>query len=260
MNKKTINQLNQLNNDFYKSIAVDFSESRNYFWQGWHKVAQTIKNEFDQKTINVLDVGCGNGRFAKFLDEEQIEFKYYGLDSSKKLLNLASKQASLKTNTEFLEFDIIKELENDNFNQFFKENTLRGTSNIDQLFDLIVSFGVLHHIPSFELRKKFLISLSDQLSDDGILVVTAWQFLDNPKLKERLINFSEVGIEKTEVENNDYLLDWRRGEQAIRYCHLTTEEEMTQIIKESDLEIIEKYKADSKTNNLNQYYLLKKRK
>ena len=127
-------------------------------------------------------------------------------------------------------------------------------------FDLIVSFGVLHHIPSFNLRKSFFHSLADSLNKNGILVITAWQFLDNPKLKERLIEFDKVGIHKNDVEENDYLLDWRRGEQAIRYCHLTTKKEISELIKETNLKIIEMYKADSKTNNLNQYYILKKGK
>jgi tRNA (uracil-5-)-methyltransferase TRM9 len=254
MDNRTIDRLNQLNKQFYQSVATDFNFSRNYYWQGWQQVLKVIKNNFGDKEIPVLDVGCGNGRFASFLEEGKTNFRYYGLDSSQKLLNLASKQVSLKTKTNFLYFDIVDRLKNNQFETFFKEK------NMNDPFDLIVSFGVLHHIPSFNLRKSFFHSLADSLNKNGILVITAWQFLDNPKLKERLIEFDKVGIHKNDVEENDYLLDWRRGEQAIRYCHLTTKKEISELIKETNLKIIEMYKADSKTNNLNQYYILKKGK
>ena len=68
MQQETIKMLNQLNRDFYYRVADDFSESRQYYWPGWQKIPLFFKkNQQNAKKIQVLDVGCGNARFAKFL-------------------------------------------------------------------------------------------------------------------------------------------------------------------------------------------------
>jgi len=258
MNKTTIDSLNQLNKDFYSTVADSFNTSRNYYWQGWTRLQKIIKKQFSDKKIRVLDIGCGNGRFAQFLNESGVDFEYYGLDSSKKLLNWASKNVALKDKTAFLEFDLIEALQNDTFAKFLEKN------NIDDKFDLIVCFGVLHHIPSFELREKlFEIVNKKLLSEDSLFVITAWLFLDNHKLKQRVLEndqIAELKIDLEQLDPHDYLLDWQRGEQAIRYCHYTDKVEIEKINEKLDWQSIQTYKADSKTNNLNQYYLLKKGK
>lgn len=254
MHKETIDQLNQLNNDFYNTVADSFNTSRNYYWSGWKKIGEEIKKQFGNKKIKVLDIGCGNGRFAQFLDESGVDFAYTGLDSSKKLLKWALEQVSLEQKTDFNHFDLIKSLQNNTFSQFLD----------NEKFDVIVCFGVLHHIPSFELRKKLFETINnDLLNNDGLFVITAWLFLDNPKLKERTLEMKaikELGIESEDLEINDYLLDWQRGEQAIRYCHYADNAEVNELTKETHLKLISSYKADSKTNNLNQYYLFKRGK
>jgi SAM-dependent methyltransferase len=258
MDKTTIDSLNQLNKDFYNTVADSFNTSRNYYWPGWTKLQKVIRKQFTDKKIRVLDIGCGNGRFAQFLEDSQINFEYYGLDSSKKLLNWASKNVSLKDKAMFLEFDLIKSLQNDTVSDFLAKN------NTDVKFDLVVCFGVLHHIPSFELRKKlFTVVNKELLNTSSLFVITAWLFLDNPKLKERVLTESsieELGLNIEQLELNDYLLDWQRGEHAIRYCHYSDKSEIEKINEELKWKSIQTYKADSKTNNLNQYYLLKKGK
>lgn len=254
MDKITIDRLNQLNKDFYSSVADSFNSSRNYYWKGWDEVAQIVKEQFTDKKIKVLDIGCGNGRFAQFLDEKGINFEYTGLDSSQKLLKWALEQVSLEKKVEFKRLDLIKTLQKGNFAQFLN----------NEKFDLIVSFGVLHHVPSIKLRKKLFINISDDLlNKNGIFVITAWLFLDNPKLKERTLNTQQIEnleINVKELEHNDYLLDWQRGKNAIRYCHYTDDKEVKKLTKNIDSTILKTYKADSKTNNLNQYYLFKKKK
>ena len=68
-----------------------------------------------------------------------------------------------------------------------------------------------------------------------------------------------VGLEKKDLEKNDYILDWRRGIFAYRYCHLTDEKEVEKILTKADLEIIAEIAADGKSQNLNHYYICKKR-
>ncbi len=49
----------------YDELATDFSNSRAYPWNGWAKVKEYIE-ESQKKPFSVLDLGCGNGRFAEF--------------------------------------------------------------------------------------------------------------------------------------------------------------------------------------------------
>jgi 2-polyprenyl-3-methyl-5-hydroxy-6-metoxy-1,4-benzoquinol methylase len=85
--KKIIRKLNQLNNKFYQSVADDFSESRQYFWQGWEKITEYL--EKNHRKIKILDIACGNARFAQFLKEKKVDFTYSGLDNSQQLIKIA---------------------------------------------------------------------------------------------------------------------------------------------------------------------------
>ncbi len=247
MQTTTIQKLNQLNKQFYLDVAEDFSQTRNSFWQGWKEIIPHITTK---KQLTVLDVGCGNGRFAHFLTQQfpNLTIKYTGFDNSAVLLKHAEvKLQAVELKPQLTELDLIEHL-------LSKQNLLDKQS-----FDLVVAFGVFHHIPSFDLRNKLFQQLSTLVAQNGILCISFWQFLNSVKLRERIIDPKTIVLDATEFEENDYILDWRAGERpAYRYCHYTNNEEEVALLKQTTLKVTDEFFADGATNNLNHYLVLKK--
>ncbi len=245
MKKSTIKKLNQLNKDFYHQTADQFSQSRSYYWSGWKKLLPYVNVITAQKNkLEVLDVGCGNGRFGLFLAEKSpgVKINYFGIDFSRDLLTKAEeKLSSAKINYNLTQKDI-----------------LRGLDLKSKKFDLIACFGLFHHLPSFNLRQKKLMELANYLNTGGLLVITFWQFGDKTRFKEKIVPPKEVGIDQKELENNDYILDWKRGQRRFRYCHHSNQVELEKMVKNVNLKLIDHFLADGKTNDLNLYLVLKK--
>lgn len=246
MNQQTIAKLNQLNKKFYQTVANDFSDARQYFWQGWDKLIPDIKGL--NKKISVLDLGCGNGRFALFLNKHFADqFKYIGIDNNKQLLDIAKRQLANQANIQILQVDLVKQLLN---NTLFKQS--------DKLFDVIVAFGLIHHIPSFALRKQLIKNLERLLKKDGLLAMSFWQFTNDTRFKNRVVDSNLVGIDQKNLEKNDFILDWRKGQTAHRYCHFVDQEEAKKLLTETNLKIKQSFYADGKSGKLNWYLVLKK--
>lgn len=259
MRKELIRKLNRLNQNFYQQVSQDFSETRNFSWQGWHKILKFLPNK---KKLKVLDIACGNGRLVDFLNKELDDnFNYLGLDNSQALLQIARNKYR---KDKFANFDVIADY------LLNKKITLPSAKK----FDLIVAFGLTHHLPSFKLKQAFLTALSNNLSKDGIIFISNWQFAkEQTRFKKNALNLQKI-IQNTKINileklkliylllslrKNDYLLDWRRGKQAnkiFRYCHYITKQEMTKLAKKSRLKIIDSFFADGKSKILNQYFVL----
>ena len=89
------------------------------------------------------------------------------------------------------EVDIIESLLNDNLNL--------------KPYDVAVCFGVMHHIPTQELREKLL----KELSKSKIAIVSFWQFekderIFNKAKKTTLLAKEKLGLQN--LEENDYFL------------------------------------------------------
>jgi 2-polyprenyl-3-methyl-5-hydroxy-6-metoxy-1,4-benzoquinol methylase len=231
MNEATIKRLNQINREFYRITAESFDESRDQPWTGWKILLPYLK-----PPLTVLDVGCGNGRFGVFLAQKLgTDLVYRGMDSSPTLLERARVALSgLEAHLELR--DVI-------------ENPPDGGE-----YDLVALFGVLHHVPGNSQRQEFMRTLAQRVAPGGYLAFATWRFYDYERFRQRIVPWPE-GLD---AEPGDYLLDWRRGVHALRYCHYVDDAEHKSLIAATGLTELTTYRADGRTNDLNRYSLLRR--
>jgi 2-polyprenyl-3-methyl-5-hydroxy-6-metoxy-1,4-benzoquinol methylase len=240
MNQATVTALNQLNQDFYNSIAQSFSSTRHYAWHSWDRFVE-VSPILAQQNTSFLDLGCGNGRFGQWLLERGYILNYTGLDSNAQLL--AEAQEALPQET-FIQKDMVQSL-------------LDDQSFIEGQFDGITVFGVLHHIPSFALRKKLFTQLATRLKTKGEIWLTAWQpqgrFLEWPSVCERF------GIQADQLEDGDQFLGWKDTD-AVRYVHTLLPGEMENLLSDTDLHIVKYWSEENRGERGNRCFLLRRQK
>jgi tRNA (uracil-5-)-methyltransferase TRM9 len=234
MNQSTIERLNQINRAFYATIADEFHQTRGEAWLGWQRLLPHVS-----APLSVLDVGCGNGRFGVFLaEEDRVPLTYVGLDNSVALLEHARRALGslAQVQAELREHDIIE------------------APNLNGEVDLVVLFGVMHHVPSKARRLALMRTLSACMKTGGLLIFACWRFYEYPRFRERITPFPP----DLEVEAKDYLLDWRRGAHALRYCHYVDDAEHAELIAASGMQHVETYRADGASGDANCYSVLRK--
>lgn len=210
-------------------------------------------------TRSVLDIACGNLRFEAFLANAypHIDWSFFAVDNCEPLV--ASGQEDIAKKVHFTCEDIVS-------------NLLEGLpaaepANIPALaaatpFDLVVSFGFLHHIPSFDLRRQFLLEALNQVKPGGYLVVSFWQFLNDPAKRAKIeqTHAEALAFFAGSLEPNDYFLGWKNEPGNYRYCHHFSNEEIDRIITAlaPHATVIESFSADGKPGNLNRYVVFKR--
>lgn len=245
MNPKLRRQLISLNQTFYANVYNSFSKSRQYSWAGWEQAFEFLSFQ-DFNPANILDVGCGNGRFVSFLSKKLQQFSYLGIDNSQELLNKARNSRLSTADQATIDFRYVDITNAHELNEF------------QEKYDLIVMMAVLHHIPGVENRRNLLKTVVDKLRSGGILIFTTWNFLDEQSLKKKIAPWGLIGMDKSDLDKGDYLLDWNSDNNLLRYCHYFNPLEIDQLIHDLPAKAILRFDSDGRNGRLNTYVLLEK--
>lgn len=242
MEQEIIERLLGLNREFYERFADDFAATRQPQQPGLQRLLSRLP---PTEGSWLLDVGCGNGRFAHLLDHAGHRLHYVGVDANRRLLELARGQAMglQSVRSAFIQRDITS------------PDWMVGLPH--RPFQTIVVLAVLHHMPSWELRRDLLAQLRALLSGNGCLAVSTWQFLNEERLRRKIVPWERAGLTQADLEPGDYLLDWQRGGAGLRYCHLVDEEELLTLAERAGFTPREMFYADGQRGNLNLFGLLR---
>ena len=155
----TAEQLSYVTSEFYAQQTQSFSATRQMPWQGWQKCLEAMPQLLAGEKPSVLDVGCGNLRFARFLRDEAgiVPAKYFAVDNCKPLVESGEADTHV-SELAFIELDVIKSL---------LDNTLSSRLTVPAC-DLVVAFGFLHHVPVAKKRTELLRTLLDRTKSGGL--------------------------------------------------------------------------------------------
>jgi ubiquinone/menaquinone biosynthesis C-methylase UbiE len=226
MDKEDAQRLLSKTRKDYNLIARDFSRTRNKIWP-------EIVFLFDliEKGDKVLDLGCGNGRARPVIKEKKA--KYVGLDSSEELIKAAKERYP---------------------GTVFKKADALQLPFSDRYFDKIYSIAVFHHIPSEELRIRFLKEANRVLKKRGLLVLTAWKFCQKKEIF-LLVKYTILKLlGKTRMDFRDVLEPW--GKKVNRYYHCFSLRELRKTVRASGFKIKESGVIKNERKTRQNFYII----
>ena len=252
----TAEQLSYVTSEFYAQQTQSFSATRQMPWQGWQQCLDAMPQLSAGEKLSVLDVGCGNLRFARFLRNEAgiVPAKYFAVDNCKPLVESGEVGTHI-SELIFIELDVITSL---------LDNTLSSRLTVPAC-DLVVAFGFLHHVPGAQKRIQLLRALLRKAKPGGFVCVSFWQFMNSQKLAAKAQETTAqglraLGIDASELEEHDYLIGWQDKANTWRYCHHFSQKELDELLASlgSDVHACAQFSADGKENNLNRYVILQR--
>ncbi len=211
----------------YNLISEDFSRTRPRIWEE----IKFLFDDYIKAGDRVLDVGSGNGRYCDLVKEKGAV--YSGLDNSEGLVAMAKE---LHPSFDFIIGDgLVLPF----FNNFF---------------DKIYAIAFLHHIPSKELRLKFLNSAKRALKPGGLLIITVWKFHERKEifllLKYTLLKLLRI----SKLDFKDIFEPW--ANKTERYYHWFSKSELENLAKQAGLKVIKSGIAKNQRGNRRNIYLV----
>lgn len=303
MDARTAHILADATNRFYAKVEASFSETRQQPWPGWMHVLELARTAPDSplrrleaQPLRLLDIGCGNMRFERFL-QEQIDNAAQDESAQPKDAKLAERATLLETAEKlvmpetaeaaemakaastsasptidalmldackfndasfpgrFIEMDIIQALENGEMGRRIGANA----------HDLVVSFGVMHHIPLASWRHDMLRDMLRSAAPGGIVAVSLWRPLDSARIARKAEASTMQGCRDLDVQlsiaDGDMLLGWQSESGIYRYCHHFSEREVGSLARLAEREgckVLSAFSPSDGSDSLNTYLVISK--
>lgn len=258
MDSKTAEKLTHLTDAFYRAQAASFSSTRKAPWRGWQRCARFLAPPAQAAgaLVRVLDMGCGNLRFERYLGEgfPQVSWESWAVDNCRALLEGQAPPSNVRVR--FQERDIMPAL-------------LCGGHALAQALeaprcDAAVCFGVMHHVPTFAARAELLRTLVSHVRPGGAVCVSFWRFMANAGLAQRVRALQprareDAGLAAADLEENDYLLGWDAQPGVYRYCHHFDDAEVDRLAAAvvGEACVADRFTADGRSGDLNAYLVLR---
>jgi len=198
MDSATAAALDRITRDFYRTVAPEFSASRERLNEGIVRAFTGLPSP-----SSVLDLGCGDGRVGLAWAAGQLPVawsagcRYVGVDQSGALLGA---RAPWPRGLEPVEGDLAGPWP-------------KGP------FDVVCCFAALHHVAGRRFRRELMERIGRTVAPGGTWAISVWRFLHLERYRARLVEWERVGVDPAALEPGDVLLDWRRGPAALRYVH-----------------------------------------
>jgi tRNA (uracil-5-)-methyltransferase TRM9 len=168
-----------------------------------------------KKEDNVLDVGCGNGRFYQSFASNDVV--YTGIDNSNSLIEIA-KRTYPEAN--------------------FVLGSALNMPFLNEAFDAVYSIAVLHHMPSPDLRKEFISEIRRVAKKKAYIILTVWDLKEKVKKESNKKGMAEVfNLFLQRFDKKDFFIPWYGAKNC--YFHSFTMEDFRKLVEESGLKIIE---------------------
>lgn len=235
-------RLRRINSEFYQTFGPSFAETRRRLQPGVITLLEGLP-----QNASVLDLGCGHGQIARWRLDRGDEGLYCGVDASQALLALTGDLIP-HGNIEFLHLDLTELDWSRSLKTKLKINPEGG-------FDWIFAFAVMHHLPGERAHQHFVDQSVELLGPRSRMAVSNWNFLASPRLRERILPWDTVGLKPEDVDDGDYLLDWRRDGRGIRFVHHFSQAELSSLTENAGLRIIDEFKSDGETGTLGLYQI-----
>ena len=206
----------------YDQMAKEFSDSRARFWDELAFLAEHIERD-----DHVLDIGCGNGRFAPLVSARHAH--YDGVDYSVGLIAEAQRK--------FPEYTFVA-----------GDATALPFSN--NSFDIAFSFAVIHHIPSNALRAQFVAEVFRILHPNGKLILTAWDIWSPTYFARLLRSAISTIFGRNNLDIGDVLLTFGKQKHP-RYVHACTMRELSTLLTACGFHVISSERIARKSGQKN---------
>lgn len=257
MEKKAARLADRLTAEFYRRCGESFSATRHGGWPGWERLLEPLgaaaKRAADEgRAVRVLDLGCGNLRFERWLADALpgVAVEATGLDREPSLAKDAV--PGFAAEVVAARFD----------------DGWRLPAGLSGRFDVAVAFGLLHHLTGFAGRRAVLEGLARALAPGGVAAASCWRFLNDGRLgKKARAATADAAALWPELAGalgpGDAFLGWQGEEGVFRFCHNVDEEELGRLAAAAvaaapGMREEGRFSADGRTGELNRYLVLRR--